>query len=185
MAPLPRYSALCWPKSSQPAAWLQPLAVAREYNESPYNAVETPQNVNEDRSSSTGALIDRGFLGETGRKELLIERLNGDPRRTAAAQPHPARHNPTLPPTALVHDAYARFIWQSEVNLKNRVHFMAIASQLMPQTLVDHSRLRVAAKRGGAQRQATRGEALSGREAHSLDVATARAWLRNELGRPA
>jgi len=132
--------------------------------------VETPRNVNEDPSTSIAALIDRCNFGDAGAKQLLIERLYGDLRRIAAAQLRSERQNHTLQATALVHEAYARFIQQSELSLKNRVHFIAIASQLMRQVLVDHARSRLAAKRGGALRQVTLDEALFGQEPHSLDV---------------
>jgi RNA polymerase sigma factor (TIGR02999 family) len=76
----------------------------------------------------------------------------------------------TLQPTALVHEAYARLAQRSELQLKNRVHFMAVASQFDEADSDDHARARVAAKRGGVQRQVTLDDGLFTAESHALDV---------------
>jgi RNA polymerase sigma-70 factor (ECF subfamily) len=56
----------------------------------------------------------------------------------------------TLQATALVHEAYLRLVDQERAQLQNRIHFFAIASQLMRRILVDYARGRQTAKRGGA-----------------------------------
>ena len=56
----------------------------------------------------------------------------------------------TLQPTALINEAYLRLIGQSEpMHFENRAHFFGIAARLMRTTLVDYTRERLAAKRGG------------------------------------
>src|SRR5215831_20653328 len=56
----------------------------------------------------------------------------------------------TLQPTALINEAYLRLIGQSEpMRFENRTHFFGIAARLMRNTLVDYTRERLAAKRGG------------------------------------
>jgi RNA polymerase sigma factor (TIGR02999 family) len=54
-----------------------------------------------------------------------------------------------LQSTALVHEAYMRLVGRTSVHFENRVHFFAVASQLMRRILVDHARKHNAAKRGG------------------------------------
>jgi RNA polymerase sigma factor (TIGR02999 family) len=54
----------------------------------------------------------------------------------------------SLNTTALVHEVYLRMA-RSEVAVRNRNHFLAIASRAMRNVLVDHARARTAAKRGG------------------------------------
>jgi RNA polymerase sigma factor (TIGR02999 family) len=49
---------------------------------------------------------------------------------------------------ALVHEAYLRLLDQKPFNTENRTHFLAVASRLMRQILVDYARSRGAAKRG-------------------------------------
>jgi len=57
----------------------------------------------------------------------------------------------TLQPTALVHEAYFKLIDQREVQWQNRAHFFGVAAQLMRRILIDHARVKKAAKRGGSQ----------------------------------
>lgn len=56
----------------------------------------------------------------------------------------------TLQSTALVHEAYLRMAGGHVP--QNRAHFIAVASRLMRQVLVDHARERRAAKRNGGCR---------------------------------
>jgi RNA polymerase sigma factor (TIGR02999 family) len=48
----------------------------------------------------------------------------------------------TLQPTALVNEAYLRLTQQERTNWRNRMHFFAIAAQLMRRILVDYVRWR-------------------------------------------
>lgn len=59
------------------------------------------------------------------------------------------RHDHTLQPTALVHEAYLRMADQALPQLRDRLHFYALAGRVMRQVLVDHARTQTAAKRGG------------------------------------
>jgi RNA polymerase sigma-70 factor, ECF subfamily len=56
----------------------------------------------------------------------------------------------SLQTTDLIHEAYLRLIDQQHVDWQNRLHFFAIAAQVMRRILVDHARSRHAAKRGGS-----------------------------------
>jgi RNA polymerase sigma-70 factor (ECF subfamily) len=55
----------------------------------------------------------------------------------------------TLQTTALVNEAYLRFVGLAHSKLQNRPHFFAVAAQLMRRIMVDHARERHALKRGG------------------------------------
>jgi RNA polymerase sigma factor (TIGR02999 family) len=55
----------------------------------------------------------------------------------------------TLQTTALVNEAYLRLIDSRRVHWQNRIHFFAIAAQLMRRILVDFARSRRYQKRGG------------------------------------
>ena len=59
------------------------------------------------------------------------------------------RPDHTLQSTALVHEAYLRLLGGRPVELQNRAHFVAVASRLMRQILVDYARGRRANKRDG------------------------------------
>jgi RNA polymerase sigma-70 factor, ECF subfamily len=59
----------------------------------------------------------------------------------------------TLQTSALLNEAYLRLIDQKRVSWQNRAHFFAIAAGMMRRILVDHSRMRAYAKRGGEQQK--------------------------------
>ena len=87
-----------------------------------------------------------------GRREALDEavaRMYGPLRQAAARQL--AREHPghTLYPTALVHEAYLRLAEATGLAVQDRQHFVAVATRVMRQVLVDHARQRQALKRGG------------------------------------
>lgn len=54
----------------------------------------------------------------------------------------------TLRPTALVHEAYLRLA-DAEMAWEDRVHFLAVAANVMRRVLVDHARSKHREKRGG------------------------------------
>src|SRR5262249_44969264 len=99
--------------------------------------------------------------------QLLIAWSKGDEKALATLMPliyqdlrrlasHYLRHENaghTLQTTALVHEAYLRLACQKEVRWQNRVHFLAVAAQMMRRILVDHARARRFAKRGGGAQQ--------------------------------
>jgi RNA polymerase sigma factor (TIGR02999 family) len=61
------------------------------------------------------------------------------------------RPNQTLQPTALINELYLRLIEQTQaIEWESRSHFFGIAARIMRNVLVDYSRARGAAKRGGA-----------------------------------
>jgi RNA polymerase sigma factor (TIGR02999 family) len=50
--------------------------------------------------------------------------------------------------TELVHEAYIRLVDAPRVDLPDRAHFLALASEIMRNLLVDRARARLASKRG-------------------------------------
>ncbi len=60
------------------------------------------------------------------------------------------RQEHTLQATALVHEAYLKMVNKEEVKWENRIHFFAIAAQVMRHILIDHARARISEKRGGS-----------------------------------
>jgi RNA polymerase sigma factor (TIGR02999 family) len=73
-------------------------------------------------------------------------------RRIAHYHLQSERPDHTLQSTALVHEAYLRLLGSQPVQFQNREHFVAVASRLMRQILVDYARERRAAKRDGGCR---------------------------------
>jgi len=57
----------------------------------------------------------------------------------------------SLNTTGLVHEAYLKLVDTAPVDLPDRAHFLALASEVMRNLLVDRARARMAVKRGGGQ----------------------------------
>ena len=75
-----------------------------------------------------------------------------------------------LQTTALVNEAYLRLTVSSKVEWKSRVHFFAIAAQLMRRVLVDAARERGSQKRGGEWAQVSLAEAIVIPQWRSADI---------------
>jgi len=61
----------------------------------------------------------------------------------------------TLTETELVHEVYLKMVDQTQIEAKDKNHFMAIAARCMRQILIDHARKKNAEKRGGDQQEVT------------------------------
>ena len=77
---------------------------------------------------------------------LIYTQLRGQAQR----QMRKERSGLTLQSTALVHEVYLRLTRAQDVDCHDRVHFFALAAQVMRRVLVDAARARTALKRGGA-----------------------------------
>lgn len=62
-----------------------------------------------------------------------------------------ARAERSLNTTGLVHEAYLRLTESPDASFLDRTHFLALASRVMRNVLVDHVRGRMAEKRGGGR----------------------------------
>jgi RNA polymerase sigma-70 factor, ECF subfamily len=91
-------------------------------------------------------------------------------RRLAGHYLRRERHDHTLQPTALVHEAYMRLAAQDRVRWRNRAHFVGVAAQLMRRVLVDHARANQAAKRGGGDTRVPVDESSASSPEMSVDV---------------
>jgi RNA polymerase sigma factor (TIGR02999 family) len=87
--------------------------------------------------------------GDKAALDRLMALLYPELRRIARGYMRNQRTAHTLQPTALVHEAYARLVKQSQPDYNNRAHFMGVAAHIMRQILIDHARARNAEKRGG------------------------------------
>jgi RNA polymerase sigma factor (TIGR02999 family) len=81
--------------------------------------------------------------------DFLVTVLYQELHRLAAGCLRRERPNHTLQPTALVNEAYLRLALQNQPRANDRVQFLAVASHLMREVLIDYARTRNRAKRGG------------------------------------
>ena len=76
----------------------------------------------------------------------------------------------TLPPAALVHEAWLRLGAGSSGLAADRTRFLAVAGRAMRQLLVEHARRRAADKRGGGWDRISICSGLSGEEQSVIDM---------------
>jgi RNA polymerase sigma factor (TIGR02999 family) len=110
--------------------------------------VDVPQ----DQSGQVTELLQHWKQGDEQALHRLLPLLYKELRRLAHYHLRSERPDHTLQSTALVHEAYLRLLGAQPVEFQNREHFIAVASRLMRQILVDYARERRAAKRDGGCR---------------------------------
>jgi len=109
--------------------------------------------------------------GNEDARTQLIEVLYDELRRMASRSG--ARHEDTLSPTVLVHDAYLRLMDQNNPSFRDRFHFLSTIAVVMRNLLIDYARAKKTAKRGGEFIKVSlsdRDEAVSGM--HDLEKLT-------------
>lgn len=92
----------------------------------------------------------RWRAGDQQALEQLIPVVYKELREIARYHLQRERPGHTLQSAALVHEAYLRLLDQKPFEAENRAHFLAVASRLMRQVLVDYARSHTAVKRGAA-----------------------------------
>jgi RNA polymerase sigma factor (TIGR02999 family) len=97
-------------------------------------------------------LIARWRAGDERALKDLLPLVYEQLHRVAREHLRKQRANHTLQTTALIHEAYLRFAGAEGASVQDRNHFIALASRIMRQVLVDHARGRLAAKRQGGVR---------------------------------
>ena len=106
----------------------------------------------EEQSGQFTELLQRWVQGDGVAASTLVPLVYKELRRLAHHHLESERPDHTLQSTALVHEAYIRLVAGRRVELQNRAHFIAVASRLMRQILVDYARTRRANKRDGGCR---------------------------------
>ena len=87
--------------------------------------------------------------GDEEAKEKLLSIVYATLYKVAQRQLERLRPGRTLDTTALVHEAFLKLFDESQVTFQDKTHFFALSATVMRQILVDYSRRRRAAKRGG------------------------------------
>jgi RNA polymerase sigma-70 factor (ECF subfamily) len=116
------------------------------------------------------SLIDGARRGDETALAALMPLVYDELRRLAASYMRRERPGQTLQATALVHDVYLRLLKDTQLSWQNRAHFFGIAARSMRQILVERSRTRGAAKRGGSRVRVTLDAGLVAAQPRSLDV---------------
>lgn len=110
--------------------------------------VQNRQPMSESNANIT-QLLRAAASGDRRDLDALMAAIYEDLRRLAVSHMRGERHDHTLQPTAVVHEAYMKLVGQRSTDWQDRVHFFAVASRIIRRILVDHARERLAQKRGG------------------------------------
>lgn len=107
---------------------------------------------------------DSAALGE------LTPTLYGELHRIASRHLRGERAGHTLQPTALVHEAYLKLFEGVGREYSDEVHFLAVASRVMRQVLVDYARARSSQKRTGPDSGDQRSTSLEVRSGSDVEL---------------
>jgi RNA polymerase sigma factor (TIGR02999 family) len=113
-------------------------------------------------------LLEDARHGDPQALDRLLPLVYAELHRIAESHMRSERPDHTLQPTALVNEAFLRLVGGTPAAYNDRTHFLSAASRAMRRVLVDHGRMRQAAKRGGLN--VTLDEALVGAQPKSLDM---------------
>jgi RNA polymerase sigma factor (TIGR02999 family) len=98
--------------------------------------------------------------GDEGALAKVIELVYPELREIARRCLRLERSEHAMQATELAHEAYLRLIGVQNLTWQDRAHFFAVAASIMRRILVDYSRARGRAKRGGGIRQVNLDAAL-------------------------
>lgn len=101
--------------------------------------------------SEVTGLLKRWSAGDERARDQLIPLVYDRLRALAHHRLGGAGAENSLNTTALVHEAYLRLVDAPRVDVPDRAHFLALASEVMRNLLIDRARARTAAKRGSGQ----------------------------------
>jgi RNA polymerase sigma factor (TIGR02999 family) len=108
--------------------------------------------------------------GEQVALEKLIPLVYAELRRVAHRYMARERPGHSLQTTGLVNEVYLRLIDVKRVRWQDRIHFLAVAAQLMRRILVDFARSRQYQKRGGGARKVSFDEGLAVSKGEEQDI---------------
>jgi RNA polymerase sigma factor (TIGR02999 family) len=107
-------------------------------------------------------LLERLHAADESALSELVRSLYAELRRIAAGKLRGERSDHTLQTTALVNEAYLKLVGDSQRQFTDRVHFLAVASRIMRQVLIDYARAKSTKKRAGDHVTLTTGLAAAG-----------------------
>lgn len=100
-------------------------------------------------SSDVSRLLQRWGEGDREALDQILPILYDRLRQIARQRLRSAPGDASLNTTGLVHEAYVKLVDAPRATVRDRSQFLALASRVMRNLLVDHARARTAAKRGG------------------------------------
>jgi RNA polymerase sigma factor (TIGR02999 family) len=98
--------------------------------------------------SQVTRLLDQARQGDARAAGDLLPLVYEELRRLAGRKMAGERHDHTLQPTALVHEAWLRLVGDQALEFENTMHFYAVAAEAMRRILVESARRKKRFKHG-------------------------------------
>jgi RNA polymerase sigma factor (TIGR02999 family) len=108
--------------------------------------------------------------GDADALDRLVELVYPQLRRIAHRHLEHRHAGESVESAALANEAYLKLVRAGGIRCENRVHFLALCSQIMRRILVDHARRRRSAKRGGHALLVPVDEVLLASQAHGVEI---------------
>ena len=125
------------------------------------------------KTAKTGVLtllLTQMQQGDQQAGEKAIALVYSELHRIASRELRGEKPGHLLQTTALIHEAYTRLIGSEGLEIHNRMHFFAVASQQMRRVLVDHARANYAQKRGGGAVKVALDKVQAGIDPRGVDL---------------
>jgi len=126
--------------------------------------------MNEEASPDISGLLVAWKNGDGAALNQLISSVYPELRRLARLHLGKRPEGHTLQSAALANEAYLKLIRAGGIRCENRVHFLALCSQIIRRILVDHARSRGYAKRGGNAVRVPLDDVLLAASARGIEV---------------
>lgn len=108
--------------------------------------------------------------GDARALNRLMELVYPKLRRIAHQHLERRQAGESLESAALANEAYLKLVRAGGIRCENRVHFLALCSQIMRRILVDHARRQRFAKRGGNAVRVTLDEVVRSSQARGVEI---------------
>ena len=108
--------------------------------------------------------------GDAAAAQVVFTLVYDDLRALARRQLARLEPGQTLAPTALVHEAYLRFVNRTAPHVVDRQHFFAVAARAMRHVVIDYIRRRQALKRDGGRLVALEGSVADNAVTSPVDL---------------
>jgi RNA polymerase sigma-70 factor (ECF subfamily) len=116
-------------------------------------------------------ILGQARAGDERARSELIALVYDELRQVASRLMRRERHDHTLPPTAVVHEAVIRLLGEAVFDRSpDRAFLFASAARAMREVLIDHARRRAADRRGGGWRRVPLDLVVDYFEEQGLDV---------------
>jgi RNA polymerase sigma factor (TIGR02999 family) len=123
-----------------------------------------------EKTENLTLLLTQMQQGDDSAGAKAIALVYSELHRIASRELRGERPGHLLQTTALIHEAYTRLIGSSGLEIQNRGHFFAVASQQMRRVLVDYARANNAQKRGGGAAKVSLEQVQAGIDPRSIDL---------------